>query len=198
MHICNWLTAEWILKSTNYKRLLQLRFNISILISKIEGTQWIDHGERDQIERSLRVCRKIEYQKSSQRSEKNLDFQESWSWRKSHWRSNEARDVRAATDWDWFLIDQVFLNSIFILFFLLYFFFEFLSSCLSADVQSSVCTRFELGEAVNQLLKLCISEKVVNQWMVSYVAQRIASCEAQPVWLLVLQQNFVNKSCEKI
>ena len=77
-------------------------------------------------------------------------------------------------------------------------FFEFVSSCLSAGVQSSVCARSELGEAVNQLLKLCISGKAMNQWMASCVAQLIASCEAQLVWLVFIQLNFVFKSCEKI
>ena len=42
------------MKSTNYKRLPQLRFKVSILINEIEGTQRIDHGERPDSEKSER------------------------------------------------------------------------------------------------------------------------------------------------
>ena len=98
---------------------VHIEFQIQIKVQR--ESQRIDYGER-----RLRVSRKIEYQNSSKRSVENPDLQESWSWRKSHWRSHEAQDVKAATDWDLFLIYQVFLNSIVFLFLLYLFLFFFI------------------------------------------------------------------------
>ena len=95
-----------------------------------------DSKSEDYGEKKLKVSRKTEHQNSSQKSEKNLDLEEGWSWRKSLGRSREAQDVQVSTDWDEFLINQVFLNSICIFYFYYFCFFFF----------------FELLEAVYQLL----------------------------------------------
>ena len=161
-----------------------------------------DHGER-----RLKVSRKTEHRNSSQRSEENPVLEEGWSWRKSLGRNHEARDVKASTDWDEFLIYQVFLNSIYIPTFIVFIFFCF----------------FELFEAVYQLLfnlacvldlnleKLWISCRscesavevvnqleAVNQRLESCVAQLTASCETQPLLVLFYQLNLIFKSCQKI
>ena len=50
--MCNWLTIEWILKSTNYKRLLQLRFRDRLReIEEDQITQRISNQDRSQRER---------------------------------------------------------------------------------------------------------------------------------------------------
>ena len=72
--------------------------------------------------------------------------------------------------------------------FSLFFFFNLLEAVYQLLFKSSVCARSEPGEAVNQL-------EAMNQWMASCVAQRTASCEAQPLLLLFLQLNLVFKSC---
>ena len=75
------------------------------------------------------------------------------------------------------------LNMYFCSFCVVFFFiFETISSCLSAVVQSNLCARSELREAVNQLWKLCISRKlwisgwqaVLSSWL---QAVRFSQCD---------------------
>ena len=73
-----------------------------------------------------------------------------------------------------------FVLTIFVFFFI----FETVSSCLSTVVQSSMCARFELGEAVNQAVEAVNQLEAVNQRMASCVAQLTASYDAQPVLML--------------
>ena len=91
----------------------------------------------------------------------------------------------------------MFLNSICISVFIVlvsFYLFELARSCVSTVFNLACLLDLNFGscvsavEAVNQL-------KAVNQLMASCVAQRTASCEAQPLLLLFIQLNLVFKSC---
>ena len=106
-----------ILNSTNYKRLLLLK--IQKENDRIEWDQ-LRYQEREKRYsqrgeyrvKNLKLSKKTKYWNSSQKSEKNQDLEEGWIRSKNSWRRLEDQDDQASTDWDGFLIHQVFLNSI--------------------------------------------------------------------------------------